>query len=263
MIYIITGCGAKNSLGYRIASKLKKYNPDCYIFGIVEPEQAETPANLNDPVDHYVGCDLQFETQIYFAYKFIDSEIRTLIAEKRFAEPGFFICLINCAGINYNEWLEFADDKMFDIVFAVNTRAPYLLAKHFLKLLAKTKGTILNIVSNAATIPMRCSTAYNVSKAGEKMLTLQLARELTIDKGITVFSVSPNKLKCTGMSNKIDADICRTRGFSKEEAEKYQSASLVTGEQTDPEILADFIAYLLHKKENHFYLSGCDMPYGA
>ena len=108
---------------------------------------------------------------------------------------------------------------------------------------------------------MRCSAAYNASKGAALILTKQLARELAPD--ITVFSVSPNKLAGTGMSNSIDEQVVKTRGWTIEQAQEYQLKGLLTGEETDVETCAEFIAYLLSTKQRHKYLAGCDIPYGA
>ncbi len=86
--------------------------------------------------------------------------------------------------------------------------------------------------------------------------------ELT-SQGVTVFSVSPNKLRGTEMSDSIDQQVVATRGWTMEEAQRYQLAGLLTGEETPPEAVAEFIAFLLQDKEHHKYLSGCDIPYGA
>jgi len=108
---------------------------------------------------------------------------------------------------------------------------------------------------------MRCSAAYNASKGAALILTKQLARELSPD--ITVFSISPNKLAGTGMSDSIDKQVCETRGWTLEEAQKYQLQGLLTGEETPVANLVNFISFLLATKGNHKYLTGCDIPYGA
>ena len=100
------------------------------------------------------------------------------------------------------------------------------------------------------------------AKPGLFIMTKQMARELTRRHGITVFSISPNKLKGTEMSNAIDAEVVRTRGWSMEEAQKYQLAGLLSGEETDPKQVAEFVAYLLQDKDHHKYLTGCDIQYG-
>lgn len=170
--------------------------------------------------------------------------------------------LINCAGVNKINWLQNVTEADWDHVMDVNAKGIFKMTQAFLPTLLKTKGTVLNIVSNAAHMPMRCSAAYNASKGAALILTKQLARELT-SQGVTVFSVSPNKLRGTEMSDSIDQQVVATRGWSMEEAQRYQLAGLLTGEETPPEAVAEFIAFLLQDKEHHRFLAGCDIPYGA
>lgn len=171
--------------------------------------------------------------------------------------------LINCAGVNIIDWLENFEEESWDEVMGVNAKGIYKMSQACLPLLKKSKGTILNIVSNAAHMPMTCSLAYNASKGAAHIMTLQLARELTREHGITVFGIAPNKLSGTGMSNSIDEQVVATRNWTKTYAQKYQLNGLLTGEETPPEKIAEFIAYLMQSKENHKYLTGCILPYGA
>lgn len=169
--------------------------------------------------------------------------------------------LINNAGINLLKPIQDVTEDEFDKVIDVNLIGIFRMVQACLPNLIKNKGTILNIVSDAAHRPMRFSSAYNASKGGAKILTAQMARELT-SQGVTVFSVSPNKLSGTEMSEKIDEEVCKTRGWSYKEMRKYQMAGLVNGEETPPQYVAEFIAFLLQDKEHHRFLSGCDIPYG-
>lgn len=170
--------------------------------------------------------------------------------------------LINCAGVNGIDMLEDVKDDLWERVVGINAKGIMKMSQACLPMLIKSKGTILNIVSNAAHMPMTSSICYNASKGAALIMTKQMARELTKRWGITVFSVSPNKLRDTEMSRQIDSEVVRTRGWSMEEAQRYQLAGLLTGEETDPKAVADFIAFLLQDKEHHKYLSGCDLPYG-
>lgn len=174
--------------------------------------------------------------------------------------------LINCAGVNHIEFIPKLDEADWDRVMDTNAKGIYLVSKALLPLLSSPGrthcGTILNIVSNASHVPMTSSLAYNASKGAAKIMTAQMSRELIKTHGITVFSISPNKLKNTGMSLYIDAKVCELRGWTTEEAEKYQRASLPAGVETDPNTLAEFIVFLLSSKERHRYLAGCDIPYG-
>lgn len=169
--------------------------------------------------------------------------------------------LVNCAGINRIAWLPDVQEEDWDDVMDTNAKGIFLMTQALLPRLRAVKGTVLNIVSNAAHMPMRCSAAYNASKGAALILTKQLARELAPD--ITVFSVSPNKLAGTGMSDSIDEQVMRTRGWTREQAQSYQLAGLLTGEETPVHRVAEFIGFLLQDKEHHKYLTGCDIPYGA
>jgi NAD(P)-dependent dehydrogenase (short-subunit alcohol dehydrogenase family) len=169
--------------------------------------------------------------------------------------------LINCAGVNEIKWFPNLTIDDWDHLMNVNSRAIFLTTHALLENLRG--GTVLNIVSNASHVPMTCSLAYNASKGAAAIMTKQMHRELIKTHNITVFSISPNKLKDTGMSRYIDERVLKTRGWTKEQARKYQLASLPAGEETDPKVLAEFIAFLLEKKERHKYLGGCDIPYGA
>ena len=171
--------------------------------------------------------------------------------------------LINNAGVNLIDWLENFTEDMWDKVMDVNAKGIYMMSRACLPSLIKNRGTILNIVSNAAHMPMTCSLAYDASKGAAHIMTLQMARELTKKHGITVFGIAPNKLSGTGMSKSIDEQVVKTRGWTKEHAQQYQLNGLLTGEETPPQRLAEFIAYLLQSKEHHKYLTGCILPYGA
>lgn len=170
--------------------------------------------------------------------------------------------LINNAGVNKIDWLEDVTDYDFNLVMSTNVAGTFKMCQACLPALIRSKGTILNIVSNAAHMPMRCSLAYNASKGALHIMTKQLARELTSKHGITVFGVAPNRLKDTEMSDHIDQRVTQTRGWTVDEARAYQEASLPAGEETPPRCVAEFIGYLLKKKENHKYLTGCILPYG-
>ena len=171
--------------------------------------------------------------------------------------------LINNAGVNIINWLENFVEGEWDMVMDTNAKGIYMMSKACLPMLIKSKGTIVNIVSNAAHMPMTCSLAYNASKAAAHIMTLQLARELTKKHGITVFGIAPNKMAGTGMSASIDEQVVKTRGWTKEYAQQYQLNGLLTGEETPPELLAEFLAHLLQDKQHHKFLTGCVLPYGA
>lgn len=168
--------------------------------------------------------------------------------------------LINCAGVNHIDFLDNLHEEDWNRVMDTNAKGIYLVTQAVLPMLKG--GTILNIVSNASHMPMTSSLAYNASKGAAEIMTKQMSRELIKTHNITVFGISPNKLKNTRMSEYIDKKVQELRGWTAEEARNYQLASLPAGTETDPETLAEFIAFILSSKERHRYFAGCIIPYG-
>lgn len=171
--------------------------------------------------------------------------------------------LINCAGVNRIGPMEGVTSIEWDKVMDTNAKAIWQMSKAFLPTLEETKGFILNIVSNASRVPMTHSTVYNASKAAAAMMTKQMARELTKSRGITVFGVNPNKLEGTGMSKYIEDTVCELRGWTPEEAAKYQLAALPAGFETKCEQVAELIVWLISKRSRHEYLTGCLLDLGG
>lgn len=171
--------------------------------------------------------------------------------------------LINCAGVNITSWLETVTEADWDAVMDINAKGIFKMTQWALPRLIASRGTVLNIVSNASHMPMTTSLAYNASKGAAHIMTLQLARELTKKYGITVFGISPNKLAGTAMSADIERQVVHHRGWTAEYAREYQLGALLAGEETDPRVLAEFVSYLLIDKVHHKFLTGCIIPYGA
>lgn len=171
--------------------------------------------------------------------------------------------LINNAGVNMIDWLDDLTEETWDRVMDVNAKGIFMMTKAVLPWLNHSKGTVINIVSNAAHVPMNSSLAYNASKGAAHIMTRQMARELFARHGVHVLGIAPNKLAGTEMSKSIDEQVVRTRGWTKEYAHEYQLKSMPIGEETPPKAVAEFIAYLLTSKEHHKYLHGCVIPYGA
>ena len=173
-------------------------------------------------------------------------------------------CLINCAGTTYMNFIEQIPEDMWDAVMDSNAKSIFMMTKGMInaKLFA-SPATILNIVSTASHYPMTHSLAYNASKGAAHIMTLQMARELKKTHNLTVFGVSPNKMHSTRVTEYVDARVLELRGWTSEQANAYQAAAIPSGEQTDPKQVAEFIAFLLSKRERHKYLAGCVIPYGG
>lgn len=108
------------------------------------------------------------------------------------------------------------------------------------------------ISSDAAERPMRTSIAYCSSKAGLDMAVKVAARELG-PQGWVVNAVAPGMLAGTGMTHKVDEMVPKVRGWTREQAQKYEDQQAVVPGRIPPEDIADAIHYLNTGSE---YLNG-------
>lgn len=104
--------------------------------------------------------------------------------------------LVNNAGIAGDEdpiWEVSAADWWQ--VLEVNLRGPFLCARAVLpSMVARQRGRIINIASNAGVRPIAAYSGYSVSKAGLLRLTDCLA-EMTRTHGVSVFAISPGLVR--------------------------------------------------------------------
>lgn len=106
----------------------------------------------------------------------------------------------------------------WDDVFAVNVRGVYLMSRAFIPaMLARGRGTILNVASVSGKRPLTARTPYSASKMAVIGLTRTLAMELG-PHGIAVNTLSPGPVAGPRMDRNFRLDSER-RGVSVAEAE--------------------------------------------
>ena len=238
MNVVITG--ASSGLGFAIANTLEAYNHNVMRFDYnASPKNASLWVDVSREADEIAD---QFD---------------------EFMLPEWPVdLLVNCAGINSNNWFEQVTRDEFDRVMHTNAWSFVSVTQALLeRLKLSSVRTVINIVSNAAHIPMTSSLAYNASKAAGLMITKQMAHELAPKYGLNIFSISPNKLAGTGMSKQIEDAVCKTRGWTPEFAAEYQKKALMHGRETEPQAIADYIRHVMDSGAYRF-LSGTDQPFG-
>jgi glucose 1-dehydrogenase len=142
--------------------------------------------------------------------------------------------LVSNAGVNRPGPLVEYSVEDWDRLFAVNTRATWLLAQAAYPALRASRGAIVAVASMSGVYPHASLGAYGPSKAAVIMLVQVLAQELARD-GIRVNALSPGMVR-TGMTAKVYADP----------AVGAERAALVPlGRVAAPEDMADVIAFLL------------------
>ena len=268
---IVAVTGANSGLGKAIVRAIRDQedSADFLVLEIAGPDSEALDSN------YFFSCDLADRYENLLAAGFIkDCTTHFLAASIGQPYDDYYPILINCAGVNYIDWFEQADFDHFDRLMNINVKAGLMLIQNLIGHKPPLQsmesvdwfngtGAILNIVSNASHVPMTNSTFYNASKGAMHIATLSLARELRKTHGICVFGISPNKLSGTGMSDYIEERVPGLRGWTPEQAQQYQLNALPAGEETDPDQLAEFIAFLLSRPERHKYLTNTILPYGA
>ena len=100
--------------------------------------------------------------------------------------------LVNNASVFYPLSVDESDSENWDNILDVNLKAPFFLSKGLSQKLNSREGSIINIIDIHADRPLKKHSVYNISKAGLKMLTLTLAKELA--PSIRVNGVSPGSI---------------------------------------------------------------------
>jgi glucose 1-dehydrogenase len=162
------------------------------------------------------------------------------------ARFGGLDALVSNAGVNRPGALLDYSVEDWDRLFAVNTRATWLLAKAAFPALRAARGAIVSVCSMSGSFAHAGLGAYGPSKAAAINLVQVLAQELGRD-GVRVNGVSPGMVR-TGMTERVyqDATIAAER-----------DALVPLGRVATPEDIADAIAFLLSADAR--YISGHDL----
>lgn len=112
--------------------------------------------------------------------------------------------LVNNASVFYPKSVEDSEMKDWDDVININLKAPFFLSKGLSKTLSENDGSIINIIDIHSERPLKKHAIYNISKAGLKMLTQTLAKELA--PKIRVNGVSPGSILWPQDSAEISED---------------------------------------------------------
>ena len=168
------------------------------------------------------------------------------VVDEAVARFGGLDGLVSNAGVNRPAPLmEFAVED-WDWVFAVNTRATWLLAKAAYPALKESKGAIVAVGSMSGSNAHAGLGVYGPTKAAVIMLGRVLAQELAPD-GIRVNTVSPGMVR-TGMTEQV---------YQDEQIAKARDEIVPLGRVARPEDIADVIAFLLSNDAR--YVTGHDL----
>lgn len=118
--------------------------------------------------------------------------------------------LVNNAGIGYFGMVVDFEEADWDSVIGSNLKSVYLCSKCVLKpMLERQSGQIINVLSIAAKVPFKASSAYCAAKAGALALTKVLSEEVR-GQNIRVTAVSPGSVHTSfwdGIEGHPDFDL--------------------------------------------------------
>jgi meso-butanediol dehydrogenase / (S,S)-butanediol dehydrogenase / diacetyl reductase len=106
-------------------------------------------------------------------------------------EHGRLDALLNCAGIvGVNRPAAEVTQEEFDAILAINLRGTFAACQVMHPMLARSRGAIVNVASQAALVSLPNQAAYSATKGGVAALTRSLAIDWAAD-GIRVNAVAP------------------------------------------------------------------------
>jgi NAD(P)-dependent dehydrogenase (short-subunit alcohol dehydrogenase family) len=157
--------------------------------------------------------------------------------------------LVNCAGTTELESFLDVTVENFDLLHAVNTRAPMIVGQEFARHIVNNgrKGAIVNVSSVAAFVGIPDHAAYCASKAALDGLTRVMAKELA-PKGIRVNAVHPT-VTLTPMAIKAWSDPEKAAGML---------GRIPVGRFADPADIGEVILFLL--SDAAAMINGVSMP---
>jgi NAD(P)-dependent dehydrogenase (short-subunit alcohol dehydrogenase family) len=112
------------------------------------------------------------------------------IVERAVAAAGRLDALVNAAGVWREGPVESCSEADFDAVVDVNLKGTYFLCAAAIPHLRRTRGSIVNVSSDAGHQGNTGAAAYCASKGGVTLFTRALALELAPD-GVRANVVSP------------------------------------------------------------------------
>jgi len=153
--------GSSRGIGLAIARRFARVGDEVLVHGLTHSAAIGALSKIEGKAQAF-AADLTNEAQL----------------GKMISDVGEIDVLVNCAGIYEDMPMATASEADWDRTIAVNTTAPWLLARGFLPSLRKRKGVIVNIGSDAGVLGYAGCVAYCASKGAIIGLAKALAVEL-------------------------------------------------------------------------------------
>lgn len=188
---LITGAGS--GIGAAIAELFAKAGATVIVTDRVESSGLEVQQRISKS-----GLKAQF-SQLDIAD---EAQCKT-VATKVLSEQGQLDILVNNAGIGHVGTLATTEISDLDRVCAVNVRGTFLITKALLpSMLARGRGSIVNIASIAGVLGVRDRLAYTVSKHAIVGLTRAMALDHARE-GIRINAICPGRVETPWVQERL------------------------------------------------------------
>lgn len=232
-VIIVTG-GAKG-IGQAIAEVLAREGAIPFIIGRNEEDNLKTVRGI--------------EAAGGKVFQVVAELTRPEECEKAVAEilrqAGRIEGVVNNAGVNDGVGLEHGNYERFMESIHKNLVHYYLIAHYALPELIKSKGAIVNITSKTAETGQGGTSAYAAANGGRNALTREWAVEL-LKYGIRV-----NALVVAESWTPLYASWIKTLPNPDEKLKEIVSKIPLENRMTEPEEIANTVAFLLSEKSSH------------
>ena len=220
--------GGANGIGLATAEKLASQGYDLYLI-----DKDSDNLDLAKRKILLSGAKVEIQALDLSNAATLDAAISQLVA-------NFEIdALVNNAGVGFARTVSQTTQAEWDLTFAVNITAQFIICKHVVpQMIARGGGVIVNVASAGALVGLKNRVAYCSSKAAVVGLTRCIAADHAMD-GIRINAIAPGTVDSTWIGRILadDPDPVARR--------KLMEARQLDGKMGTPEEVANGIAFLL------------------
>ncbi len=220
--------GGANGIGLATAEKLASQNYDLFLI-----DKDKDNLDLAQKKLSRLGVRVEVQALDLSNAQLTDQAISELVQRIEID------ALVNNAGIGFARTVAQTTQAEWDLTFAVNITAQFIMCKHIVpQMISRGGGEIVNVASAGAIVGLKNRVAYCSSKAAVVGLTRCIAADHAMD-GIRINAIAPGTVDSTWIGRILadDPDPVARR--------KLMEARQLDGKMGTPEEVAHGIAFLL------------------
>ena len=236
MRFVITG--AASGIGRACAELLcdGKTLPGTHQM-LLADRDADNLANVTAQLGDRAACEVVDLSDLDCGERIVDAAVRHM---------GGIDAAISNAGVIMGGALVDLEPDQFDAIYAINTRATWLIAKAAHPHLRESRGAFVATASMSATQPTPALGFYSSSKAALLMLVRQLALEW-----------GPDRIRCNTVSPGPTYTPMTKAGYDDEQRRRQREANIPLGKLGVAEDVANAILFLCSPQAGH--INGIDI----